>query len=116
MMKWTGETINIIHKDIHKQSGTNDCGLFAIAVCLASGEDPSTFKWNQKLMWDHYYKCLIDEKLTMFPGERTRHSKKSSKSTETKIYCICRMPWMKRDMIHCPKCKDWFHDASFSFR
>ena len=55
--------------DVQMQSGTYDCGLFAIAfaTALVGGEHPGKFLFNQDSMRQHLIKCLELGEITMFP-------------------------------------------------
>ena len=50
--------INVV--PMQQQYEGADCGVFALAVCLAiaSGEDPATIKWQQGDMRKHLTKCI----------------------------------------------------------
>ena len=53
-----------------KQRGSNDCGLFAIAVAtaIAQGQDPAKIKFIQAAMRLHFVSCMKNNKLEMFPS------------------------------------------------
>ena len=96
------------------QSGSYDCGLFAIAfaTALALGEKPELFSFEQLKMHTHLRQCLEKGEMEMFPVSRKRRMKKSLvKSTEEiPVYCKCRMPELPGDhMIECTACKEWYH-------
>ncbi len=99
--------------NVQMQSGSNDCGLFAIAfaTALVFAEKPGTFFFDQAEMRKHLLKCLITREITQFPVKRMRHSHKNIKRTEkVKVYCKCRMPELPGSKwIECSKCGSWFH-------
>ena len=105
--------LNVNIMDIHMQSGTNDCGMFAIANATANataivhGISPGSQAYKQEDMRTHLAKCLIDGKLTPFPLVKRRRCKNQVKSSQyVKLYCICRMPEdPKLKMIECTNCK-----------
>ena len=54
-------TLNFV--DVHKQTGSNDCGLFSIAyaVLLCLGENPGTgtLVFDYPKMYSHLSSCII---------------------------------------------------------
>ena len=52
-------TLNFV--DVHKQTGSNDCGLFSIAyaVLLCLGENPGTLVFDYPKMCSHLSSCII---------------------------------------------------------
>ena len=54
---------------IHKQSGVDDCGLFAIAnaTSICNGQDPAVMKFDQSLMRLHLAQCIDKKMMTSFP-------------------------------------------------
>ena len=54
---------------IHKQQGTQDCGLYSIAVCvsLAFKLKPELLKFDQSAMRGHLVDCIETEKFVPFP-------------------------------------------------
>ena len=64
-----GKSVTIIMKNMQKQNGSVDCGLFAIAVMtsLAYKEDPSTVTYDQKKMRQHLQECFFTKLITSFP-------------------------------------------------
>ena len=83
---------------VQQQTGTLDCGLFAIAfaVELCDGEDPSKMVFIQEKMCNHLLTCLEKRKFESFPKKRHR-SKKITVSrlvTTYNIHCFCRYPEM----------------------
>lgn len=99
---------------VQQQTGTLDCGLFAIAfaVELCNGEDPSKMVFIQEKMRDHLLTCLEKRKFDLFPKKRHR-SKKITVSclvTTYNIHCFCRYPeTYDKKMVECCQCKEWYH-------
>ena len=60
--------------NIHKQIGTTDCGLFAIATvtCLLFDGDPTTVVFDQNALREHLIKILETNVITPFPTLQTR--------------------------------------------
>lgn len=54
---------------IHKQQGTQDCGLYSIAVCvsLAFKLKPELLKFDQSAMRSHLVHCIESENFVPFP-------------------------------------------------
>ena len=54
---------------IHKQSGVDDCGLFAIAnaTSVCYGQDPAVMNFDQSLMRLHLAQCIDKKLITSFP-------------------------------------------------
>ena len=52
-------TLNFV--DVHKQTGSNDCGLFSIAyaVLLCLGENPGTLVFDYPKMCSHLSSCIV---------------------------------------------------------
>ena len=107
------DKITLKHMDVQMQSGTYDCGLFAIAFAttLVHGELPGRFLFDQDSMRRHLVRCLELGEMTMFPVKKTRRSAGRIKSEDIiEIHCSCRMPEIPEvDMIECSGCSRWFH-------
>ena len=91
-----------------RQSGCDDCGLFAIASVyeLCQGEDPTILKFNQFQMRSHLLSCYFNEYISAFPsteGWPHHHVKKDN----IKIFCSCRCPFRAKvdSMVECSSCK-----------
>ena len=99
--------------NVNKQSGDNDCGLFAAAyiTSIAHGQDPSSIVYNQGLMREHLLTCLETKRMALFPTIRERRVLQS-KIVKTEVYCYCRSPNdKKKEMVRSGQmtCKEWFH-------
>lgn len=70
IMKTSAENLEIRVHDIPKQSGSNDCGYFAIGIAqlLATGYDPSTFRFHQSEIRYHLSNCVLFDHICAFPG------------------------------------------------
>ena len=98
--------------NIQKQSGSNDCGIFAVAnaTLLSLGINPGKYLMNQGLMRSHLYECFIEGKMTIFPWIKERRDKEKFREDTIKVYCKCRMPDSSiGDMVACSECKHWYH-------
>ena len=62
------------------QSNVNDCGLFAVANCvaIANGIDPASIKFHQSQMRSHLHTCFKNKMLTMFPHNKQPNTYKAS--------------------------------------
>ena len=100
---------------VQQQSGTLDCGLFAIAfaVEICRGNNPREVEFVQAKMRDHLLNCLELKTFEIFPGKRCQLKKKpqdESKVYSTHIYCYCRYPeTYDKEMVECTACKEWYH-------
>ena len=63
-----------ITTDVTQQTGTVDCGLFAIAnlTAICHGERPENFRFHQKQMRQHLLSCPENQELLPFPGSKKR--------------------------------------------
>ena len=103
------------------QSGTADCGLFAIATAtsLCFEQPPASILWDQSEMCKHLGKCFEKKKLEPFPGWPLERFKEEDIITQQVIpvYCNCWMPEdKKRKMAQCVQCKDWYHQTCSVFK
>ncbi|KAG1653542.1 Gypsy retrotransposon integrase-like protein 1 [Nymphon striatum] len=99
----SSEKITVDVMDCQKQSGGNDCGLFAVAhaTALCFGMDPSLFQWKQDQMRSHLKKCISSGRIEMFPHTyQNVHKKVILFSFDFDIYCHCRKPYDKK-MFRC---------------
>ena len=107
------ESIELRFMDVQKQSGTNDCGLFAVtfATVLCFGKSPSGLVFDQSLVRTHLCDCLENSKMAMFPVVKARRNHNKVKSIKrVKVYCLCRMPSLpKLPMISCSRCHELYH-------
>ena len=64
------DTSKLIMAPLQRQSpGSNNCGIFAIAMCMAIllEEDPSEIRFNEDVMRCHLCKCFDKKTMTKFP-------------------------------------------------
>ena len=102
-------TLNFI--DVQKQTGTCDCGLFALAfaTALTTGCSPERLHFDQGKMRRHLYRCLENGAMENFPIVKQRQPKNRIKSTHSfTVHCTCRMP-EDRNMVECCGCRQWYH-------
>ena len=99
-----------------QQRGGSDCGLFAIAFCLAlaSNQDPTTLRYRQSRMRSHLSEIFRTEIIKPFPvihGKQRNGIITCLKETNTiALWCVCRLPsYAFNQMIECQKCKQWYH-------
>ncbi len=102
--------INVKIAPTPKQSGSSDCGVYAVAfvTSIAFGLDPSLSVYNQTVMRGHLLSCLELKVLSPFPI--SGHKRLSSaKHVSIKVYCYCRCTENGK-MIMCDgQCGQWFH-------
>ena len=97
---------------VTKQSGSTDCGLFAIAyiTSIAFDLDPAQYVFNQTAMRPHLQKCFEEKKITPFPVLRERRSSLTARTMCIKVYCYCRCIDTGEKMVICDgQCGEWFH-------
>ena len=122
ILKTADGSFQLRHIDIQRQTGSSDCGLFAIAnsIALCAGEDPCAMNFAQITMRKHLAQCFEQGHLTPFPKaskpRRTASSRRIVNTQTVHVYCLCRLPWNKHDkvrgcMVQCNQCKEWFHAA-----
>ena len=70
MLGTRGSCIQFIMQPVQCQVGTSDGGLFALAFAtsLCLEEDPSSRRYNQPLMRQHYHDCLSNLRVESFPS------------------------------------------------
>ena len=98
--------------NVAKQSGTRDCGVYAIAFIthIANGLDPSLYVFDQGKMREHLTKCFEKRKLETFPVCRKRRGNLSANIEEIYVYCYCRSIYGGERMVKCNGgCGEWYH-------
>ena len=105
-------SIRLSFVDVVRQSGINDCGVFAVAYATSLCFEVSLSNpfFQQKSMREHIYRCLGERKFTMSPISKYRRQmeNKIKSQIDISIYCTCRMP-ARNPMIECNSCHEWFH-------
>ena len=88
------KNIELKMMNVQLQNGGCDCGLFAIAfaTALANAIQPGNCFFKQDLMRKHLYKCLMEEKMTMFPLKPRRTNRLVKSEDTIELFCTCRMP------------------------
>ncbi|CAB4042278.1 COMPASS component SPP1, partial [Paramuricea clavata] len=115
MLMPTSKHLTIQWADMQKQTGTCDCGLFAIAAAtsLCYGILPQDCYWEQESMRDHLCMCFQQGDLALFPQlavvrKHKRHHR--VETTDHEVFCHCRQPYNPGVfMVACDRCQDWFH-------
>ena len=111
--KCNSPKITLNFQDVQRQSGSNDCGAFAVAfaTALCSGCHPGKCFYDQKQMRQHLMKCLQNGYMEQFPVKRYRRLLHTDSCTQSfEVYCLCRMPRMAGEsMIACARCEMWYH-------
>lgn len=96
--------------NIQAQTGTRDCGLFAIANALSivSGKDPFEKMFDQKTMRKDLVQSIDSGVLRAFSGRQVTRKWRSCNVVTIEVYCHCR-GLEEGDMIECSKCHEWYH-------
>ena len=97
---------------VQQQSGSSDCGIFAIALALqnALGHSLVETEFDQAMMKDHLLKCFTSRILTPFPTiEISEPRMIKLLSMEISVYCTWMMPDTFDDMVQCGTCRKWCH-------
>ena len=112
ILQTTSNKITLHFISVPRQSGSADCGVYAIAyaTALVLGVRPEMYSFDQPRMRQHLLQCIESGKMTMFPTKSQRRVKKMIKATEKiKVYCFCRLPELNKTMIDCCACNLWYH-------
>jgi len=110
--------ITLHYMNVQIQMGGTDCGLFSLAsaTALCHGVDPMSCVFNRGKMRKHFWHCLTNWKMELFPLYRKQRAiPQSVKEEKFHVYCHCRLPWDRHhaddDMTMCNSCREWFHDT-----
>ena len=109
-------------KSVQQQTGSLDCGLFAIAnaVHLAFGKQPETISYNQNFMRQHLEKMFHARQFKPFPllNKRSKLSitRNSPSTINVQLHCTCLMPCTYGFMVACSKCLKWFHITCVQYK
>ena len=98
--------------------GRTNCSLFAHAnaTALYYGIDPTSCVFNQEKMREHFWYCLSNRRMELFPLQRKQWAiPQPVKDEKFHVYCCCHPPWDRHhvddDMTMCNNCREWFHEA-----
>ncbi len=108
LIQTSSKSITINYVKMQYQSGSSDCGLFAIAYACAicHGLDPSNLIYRQDSMRSRAFDAA---KLAVFPCER-QHINTTITSKKMDIFCLCGIPDNNgQKMIMCSTRQDWYH-------
>ena len=98
--------------NLTKQSGSADCGLFAVAYIthIAFGLNPCLYVFQQSSMREHFLTCLENKKMEPFPTQKERRLSITHKVVGIQVYCYCRCPDQGEKMVACDgDCGEWYH-------
>ena len=108
-------------------SNGSDCGVYAIACAasLSNGDEPSDQCWDEKKLCLHLLQCFESTSMSVFSTSAAAEMKamhaqcttfrdKILNTLKVQLYCICRLPWHKEDMIQCGTCMEWYHPSCLS--
>ena len=110
VVRTTKATLSVKVANTIKQSGHNDCGLFAAAYCtsIAYSQDPAAMVYEQGAMWKHLLECLTNKSMKPFPITRERRAC-VGKTINIDVFCYCRGANDNNPMVQCEGCSEWFH-------
>ena len=80
---------------VHKQHGSDDCGLFSLAyaTALCYNEQPGNYVFDQAKLRYHLISCLENKMFSMFPFKSYRRQAMKIQFKQTiRVFCVCRMP------------------------
>ena len=119
------EIANLIHTNqsffsikklsVQQQTGTLDCGLFAIAFAIESClmNDVEMISFDQEEMRNHLVLCLEAGEIVPFPKKKkfvNLSPRPTNHLLKIPIYCMCRLPDVyDTEMIQCDECAGWYH-------
>ena len=103
------KSIAITHTNVQWQSGSSDCGLFALvfATSLCQGNDPVNISYDQQQMRRHLLQCIGRGTISAFPQRSGTHRTTKTSSSHIEIvpvFCICRLPDNGETMVQCSSC------------
>ena len=106
------DTMVVKVKNVVKQTGGADCGLYAIAFCtsIVHKQNPCSVVYSQQEMRIHLKICLEQKMLSQFPTLKTCRLINEDVLTVTVELCpVCKFPDDGELMVYCEVCKKWFH-------
>lgn len=95
-------------KNVCKQTGAADCGLYAIAFCtsIVHKQNPCSVVYSQREMRIHLKMCLEQKILSQFPTLKTRRLITEDVLTVTVELCpVCMLPDDGELMVYCEVCE-----------
>ena len=111
----TAKDIRISIVNVQQQSGSTQCGLYALAFAadLCEDRDPFSRVYYESRFRSHLLKSFVSEEIAPFPS-RGRKSVSEERLIEvcvTGVFCVCRFP-EKLPMACCDSCSEWYHALS----
>ena len=105
------DSVTIRMKNVAKQVGGTECGLYALAYCvaLANGEDPCDYVYDQREMRSHLISCFESKHFTSFPSSKKRRIKSEHIPVVITICPSCKVMDTGTLMVHCEECTKWYH-------
>jgi hypothetical protein len=107
--------VNMYVANVQQQRGGSACGLYAITytIALCFGRDPMLLKIKQESLGPVLKECLAKQDLTSFLSlvSKPKDSPINQVLYEWVcwVHCHCKMPDNGELMVHCTKCKRWYH-------
>ena len=92
--------------NVHKQSGSDDCGLMTIAfvTCLLFEQDPVKVRFDQKRLRQHLLQCLNSGEMRPFPVLSYRSVRQQVlQRCKEDLHCTCRQVYidgLRNDSMH----------------
>ena len=112
MLHHPQNTVTFLNEKVQKQVVSSDCALFALAFTtdFCYGLDPTSQRYSQKEMWQHYVTCLESGAMVPFPKTDERvpfHL--GCNSISVPIFCLCRLPKDRKEYVECFSCHGLYH-------
>lgn len=101
LFKGVNKVLTLNYLCSQTQEGGADCGLFAIANCLALANkmDPMKMNFSQDKMRSHLIRCIENEKFEIFPfSDLEQKNKTKINKVCLTMFCICHL-YSKEAMI-----------------
>ena len=112
LLQATVDEIVIETRNVQKQLGGSDCGLFALAfiTTVLNNQDPTALCFEQNKMRRHLRKCLENKTPLPFPiTKRQQRRRDVLHTTVVPIYCVCHLSDDGSRMVQCSNCFKWYH-------
>ena len=98
---------------VQRQTGSADCGLFAIAFIVEYAfnglEDATNSNFKQSQMRTHLAECIANDRFQHFPKEGSANVNGGTTHKIIPITCICRMPGHYKKGLICTNCFNEYH-------